>query len=69
MASLSFFFGKTLKEPIEVTTFNVDDTYYASSNEYKIYADSSTPEDAMVNFIEQLEDMYNRYTRLHELIE
>jgi len=68
MTQITSLFGKPLKEPIEVTTFNVDDHYYASSGAYKIYADSSSEEEAMVNFIEQLEDMYNRYSKLNELI-
>jgi uncharacterized ParB-like nuclease family protein len=69
MHSLDTVCGKKLREPIEVLTFEVDGHFYASSPSYKIFADASSSDDAMINFIEQLEDMYIRYTKLQDLIE
>ena len=62
-------FGKTLKEPIDVISFEVDGHFYVSSPEYKIYADSSSSDEAMINFIDQIEDMYLRFTKLQDLIQ
>ncbi|MFA7171305.1 MAG: hypothetical protein WC180_04900 [Candidatus Paceibacterota bacterium] len=67
-ATITSLFGETLKEPLEVISFEVDGHFYVSSPEYKIYADSSTSDQAMNDFIEQIEDMYLRFTKLQDLI-
>ncbi|MDD2299114.1 MAG: hypothetical protein PHN69_03630 [Candidatus Pacebacteria bacterium] len=69
MNSIFSLFGKTLKAPLEVINFEVDGHFYVSSPEYKIYADSSTSDQAMSDFIEQIEDMYLRFTKLQDLIQ
>lgn len=67
--AITSLFGKTLKEPIEVISFEVDGHFYVSSPDYKIYADSSSPDEAMINFIDQIEDMYLRFKKLQDLIQ
>lgn len=68
MAQVKTINGKELKEPIEVIEFDVDGHYYASNSEYKIYADASSKMEAIASFLGQLEDMYHRFKKLHDLI-
>lgn len=67
-SSISSICGKKLKEPLHVITYDIDGHHYASNSEYMIFADSTSEEGAMDCFVQQLEDMYGRFTKLQELM-
>lgn len=66
---LSEFSKYKLKSPMEVSIIEQDGFYFAFNNEFEIYGNGPTEEEALESFKEQLRLMYEVSKKLVELVQ